>query len=156
MATLTAKAGPGGTEFITRPNRLGRNNARWEERAAGQCEHIACQLRRAVECAQDAAGAGSPGAREVLEVARSQRQQFWMDTCREVKEMRAASTPVLDLHRQYGCRFFAPSFGPVQQILDALDSAMPFWDRDHRELFYQTLELNFPELLRDWRYHFRR
>jgi hypothetical protein len=36
----------------------------------------------------------------------------------------------------------------VQEILDALDSAMPAWEREHPALFYQTLELNFPHLLR--------
>jgi hypothetical protein len=36
----------------------------------------------------------------------------------------------------------------VQHILDALDSAAPFWDKEHPELFYQTLQLNFPELVR--------
>jgi len=36
----------------------------------------------------------------------------------------------------------------VQSILEALDSALPAWDRDSPEMFYRTLELNFPELLR--------
>jgi hypothetical protein len=36
----------------------------------------------------------------------------------------------------------------VQHILDALDAALPNWEREHPDLFYKTLELNFPELLR--------
>jgi hypothetical protein len=32
--------------------------------------------------------------------------------------------------------------------LDALDAAMGSWDRDYPQLFYQALELNFPELRR--------
>jgi hypothetical protein len=36
----------------------------------------------------------------------------------------------------------------VQVVLEALDAAMPLWDRDHPELFYQALELNFPQLVR--------
>ena len=36
----------------------------------------------------------------------------------------------------------------VQEVLDALDSALPVWDREHPELFYQTLELNFPQLVK--------
>jgi hypothetical protein len=153
MATLTAKAGPGGTEFITRSNRLEQSNNRWDGRDLGQSEFSAYRLRRAVEQAQEGESAASPAAWDTLERARSQRLQFWVDTCREVTEMRSASAPVLDLHKQQGCRFFAPSFWQVQQILDALDSALPFWDRDHEELFYRTLELNFPDLLRHRRHH---
>jgi len=156
MATQTAKVGPGGTAFLTRPNPAERNQNSWEERAVDECQHLAYRLRQAVEDAQAARAAGRFGAGEVLELERSQRQQFWIDTCRDVIEMRVASTSVLDLHQKYGCRFLTPSFAQVQQILDALDSAIPFWDRDHRELFYRTLELNFPELLRDWRHRHRR
>ncbi len=76
------------------------------------------------------------------------RRQFWLDTCREVLEMRNASPKVLELHRLYGCRFCPPTTQQVQYVLDALDVALPRWDREHPELFYQTLELNFPELLR--------
>jgi hypothetical protein len=36
----------------------------------------------------------------------------------------------------------------VKAVLDALDGAMPLWDKEHPELFYQTLEINFPELVR--------
>jgi hypothetical protein len=31
-------------------------------------------------------------------------------------------------------------------VLTALDAAVPAWETLHPELFYQTLELNFPEL----------
>jgi hypothetical protein len=76
------------------------------------------------------------------------RQEFWLNTCREIREMRMPSPAVLDLYRQHGCRFHAPTKGQVQVVLDALDSALPRWDKDHPELFYQTLEINFPDLLR--------
>jgi hypothetical protein len=117
---------------------------------------MAYQLRLAVEYAQGAPGSETPEARAALDTKRSKRQQFWIDTCREVTEMRAASAPVIALHRQVGWQFLAPSPAQVQQVLDALDSAMPFWDRDHLGLFHQTLQLNFPELLRHWRNHPRR
>jgi len=52
------------------------------------------------------------------------------------------------LYRQHGCCFSAPSPQQVQEIQDALDSALPGWSGDHPELFYRTLELNFPGLLR--------
>ncbi len=76
------------------------------------------------------------------------RREFWLDTCRDTKEMHIASVQVFELYRNYGCRFFSPNAQQVQVILDALDAASPLWDRDHPELFFQTLELNFPELVR--------
>ena len=76
------------------------------------------------------------------------RLEFWADTCRDVTDMRIASKEVIDLYREHGCRFCAPTHQQVQNVLDALDSAMPHWEKEHRELFYQTLELNFPELVR--------
>jgi len=84
---------------------------------------------------------------EKLEAALYDRRQFWMDTCRDVLEMRAASQQVLELHIEHGSRFRVPAHTQVQYILDALDSALPGWDRDHPDLFFRTLELNFPELL---------
>ncbi len=83
-----------------------------------------------------------------LEQATARRQAFWIDTCREATQMRLASTQVLEFYQQYGCRFSTPKPAEAQQILDALDSAMPCWDLSHPALFYQTLELNFPELVR--------
>src|SRR4029453_10895633 len=94
-------------------------------------------LRQAVENAQ------REGVRERLESALHHRQRFWLDTCREVLEMQAASRQVLELHREHGCRFYVPAPRQVQYILDALDSALPGWDRDHPGLFHRTLELNF-------------
>jgi hypothetical protein len=76
------------------------------------------------------------------------RVEFWVDTCREITDMRMASKQVIDLYREQGCRFCVPTPNRVQNVLDALDSAMPQWEQQHRELFYQTLELNFPELVR--------
>lgn len=76
------------------------------------------------------------------------RVEFWADTCREVTDMRVGTKEVIDLYRTYGCRFCPPTHSQVQNILDALDTAMPQWEKEHRELFYQTLELNYPELIR--------
>jgi hypothetical protein len=87
-------------------------------------------------------------ALQELEEAVARRQGFWVDTCREVTQMHSPSAEVLELYQQHGCRFFTPKPAEAQQILDALDSAMPCWDIDHPALFYQTLELNFPELVR--------
>jgi hypothetical protein len=78
----------------------------------------------------------------------AERQEFWVNTCQEVTHMHIASQRVLELYQKHGCRFTVPSRQQVQDVLDALDSAMPNWEKEHPELFYQTLELNFPELLR--------
>ncbi len=76
------------------------------------------------------------------------RQEFWLDTCREVIEMHAGSAQVFELYQKHGCRFVAPTPAQVQEVLRALDSAMLDWEQVHPELFYQTLELNFPELVK--------
>lgn len=107
-------------------------------------------LRTACEQAKRALAAtpGAPNVRADAAASASRREQFWLDTCREVREMQVGSMPVFEMYQRYGCRFFAPTCEQVQVVLDALDNALPTWDRDHPELFYQTLELNFPQLLR--------
>ena len=87
-------------------------------------------------------------AQQNLALAISKRQMFWIDTCRDPTRMQAACGQVLEFYRKYGCRFETPSHKQVQEVLSALDAAVPSWDRDHPELFYQTLELNFPETVR--------
>jgi hypothetical protein len=76
------------------------------------------------------------------------RQEFWIDTCREVGRMHRVTKSVLEFYQRHGCRFIPPTHEQVQEVFDALDSAMSSWDRDHPEIFYQTLELNFPSLVR--------
>ena len=78
----------------------------------------------------------------------TERQEFWTDTCREVTEMRVGSKKVIEFYRQYGCRFCVPAHSQVEHVLKALDAALASWEETHPELFYQTLELNFPELVR--------
>ncbi len=78
----------------------------------------------------------------------SQRREFWSDTCREITQMHSGSVQAIDFYRKYGCRFCEPTHAQVEEVLSALDSALPQWDTLHPELFYQTLELNFPELVR--------
>ncbi len=76
------------------------------------------------------------------------RLEFWVDTCREITQMQAASSQTIALYQKHGCRFLEPTHSQVQQVLQALDGALPEWEKEHSELFYQTLELNFPELVR--------
>ena len=109
-------------------------------------------LRTAVESAKCAVaesnGVQAEQARRELGVALTKRQVFWTNTCRDSREMQTPSLQVFELYRNFGCRFFAPSSFQAQAILDALDAAMASWDQEHPELFYQALELNFPELRR--------
>jgi hypothetical protein len=121
-----------------------------DAREAAKCE--AYGLRAAVENAKRAVA--KPGKDEIrnfrydLALAVAKRQEFWRDTCSDADKIHVVSVQARDLYREYGCRFAAPTAQQVQDIFDALDSAMPLWDRDQPELFYRTLELNFPELLR--------
>lgn len=75
------------------------------------------------------------------------RQEFWLDTCRGVAHAHDGCAQIQQLYRKHGCRFAEPTQQQVRGILDALDGAVPKWESEHPELFYQTLELSFPELL---------
>jgi len=93
----------------------------------------------------------APGAANVradVVAAIAARVEFWLDTCREVREMQIATVQVYELHHDYGHRLFAPTREQVQEVLDALDVGIPLWDKEHPDLFYKTLELNFPNLVR--------
>ena len=52
------------------------------------------------------------------------------------------------LYIEHGCRFVPATPQQIQEILNALDGAMALWDMEHPEIFFRTLELNFPELRR--------
>jgi hypothetical protein len=95
-----------------------------------------------------AVAAGAANVRADLVSATAARVEFWLDTCRDVREMQIATVQVYELHHDYGHRLFAPTREQVQEILDALDAAIPLWDKEHPDLFYKTLELNFPSLVR--------
>ncbi len=117
-----------------------------------QARREAFGLRVALEEAKRGAGETLAGA-EIMASAVAQamgrRLEFWLDTCREVTEIHhMASTQVFKFYQTHGCRFSQPAREQVQEVLDALDAAMPTWEKDHPELFYQTLELNFPQLLK--------
>jgi len=118
----------------------------------GSTRQEAHRLRAAVEEAKQALSRATmpdaESARQQLATASASRQEFWLDTCREAGHMRRSSMEVLELYRMHGCRFCTPTLQQAQEILDALDTALPRWDHEHPELFYTTLELNFPELVR--------
>lgn len=111
---------------------------------------MACRLRMAAEAARQKLASNPAGPNVRADAASTQacRLEFWLDTCREVKDMRVGSVQIMELYQNYGCRFSPPTQAQVQELLSALDSAMPDWDREHPEIFFQTLELNFAHLLR--------
>lgn len=108
------------------------------------------QLRLLVHAAENALteNPDRPGVRADVQSARSARQRFWMDTCRGEQGTPTTSGYALEFYQHFGVHFFAPTWDEVREILDALDSGMPGWDKDHPELFYETLKLNYPSLLR--------
>ena len=110
----------------------------------------AYSFRLAVEQAQAnfAENPERPGGRADVHSAIAARQRFWLDTCRNDQDLHAVSSQALEFRQTFGARFFPPSWGEIEEVLDALDLAMPGWDDDHPELFYETLKLNFPSLLR--------
>jgi len=77
----------------------------------------------------------------------AKRLEFWLDTCRGFAHIKFGCAQIQELYRKHGCRFAEPTAEQVRGILSALDGAMPQWEKEHPELFYQTLELSFPELL---------
>ena len=77
-----------------------------------------------------------------------EREDFWADTCREFPQMRHASQATMEMYRKFGCRFCVPGRQQIEYVLSALDAAVPGWEKEHPELFFQTLELNYPELVR--------
>src|SRR5437762_3196697 len=77
-----------------------------------------------------------------------EREEFWADSCREPTQMQHPSQVAMRIYRKPGCRFCSPGKQQIQYVLNALDAAAPGWEKEHPELFYQTLELNYPELVR--------
>lgn len=83
--------------------------------------------------------------------AQPSRPDFWVDTCRELTHMHIRSPEIIEFHQRFGCRFVPPSAAQAESILAALDAALVGWEKQHPQLFYQALELNFPELVRQSR-----
>lgn len=108
-------------------------------------------LRKCVEEAKLRLQQASPAIRDALDQeyksAMSLRQEFWIDTCREMTRMQLAWPEIRSLYQVQGCRFVTPNREQTQEVLDALDAAMLNWDKDYPRIFYQTLELNFPQLV---------
>jgi len=119
-------------------------------RVSESARNTAHRLHETTATAKHAMAIGPEGAnvRADLVSATAARIEFWLDTCRDIREMQIASVQVCELHQDYGRRLFAPTRQQVEEILNALDAGIPSWDKEHPELFYKTLELNFPNLVR--------
>lgn len=84
-----------------------------------------------------------------LKLAQDSRIEFWLLTFEKI-DLSGSYISTSDYYDKWGKRFKKPKRAQVEAILDALDSsAAPAWDKDHPELFYRTLEINFPVLLRE-------
>jgi hypothetical protein len=79
-----------------------------------------------------------------LKLAKQTRIAFWTAAFSPSDEFLMP----YELYEAYGQHYRKPKREQIQHILDALDAAMPTWDRDHTELFFETLKINFPELKR--------
>ena len=77
------------------------------------------------------------------------RIDFWKNTFRDIVDLEDFCEQTVNLSTDFGYRFKMPTTKQIQSILDALDKAWPVWDQDKPQLFFETLELNFPELLRN-------
>jgi hypothetical protein len=112
----------------------------------------AYHLRVTVESARETLANSQQGqftnCQLAVATAVAERLEFWLDTCRDAPKTQLGAEQVHEFYQKFGCRFEAPPPKDAQHILEALDAAAPLWDRDNPELFYQTLEINFPALLR--------
>jgi len=119
------------------------------ERAAEKAQARPTPNARQVFLSVATGGEGhNGGTSEQYVPSKDERQEFWLSTCRGTTRIPCATRQVLELYRKHGCLFCEPTPKQVQDILDALDCAMPRWEKEHPELFYQALKLNFPELVR--------
>jgi hypothetical protein len=97
-------------------------------------------LAAAKECNDEA---GIDEAELDLELAEEDRLNFWRSTFDE--NGYDAGNQTFDLYYSHGFRFKIPTQNQIESILEALDAASATWDRESPELFYEVLELNFPE-----------
>jgi hypothetical protein len=96
---------------------------------------------------QDAPDKYNREAAAKLRDCQKYRVLFWKDTFGGNEHLAECDQGWL-FFRKWGCQFKTPSAEKIQAVLGALDSKLPTWDKDNPKLFYETLELNFPELLR--------
>jgi len=131
-----------------------KQSARYEHELEDRERNLASYLHVEHEEAKQAVNSAERGditdAKDYLHDKEEERLSFWRDTFQDhPEEMENASQKqAVKLYISNGYRLKKPSNKQIQKILDALDADSATWDRDTPEYFFQTLEFNFPELLR--------
>jgi hypothetical protein len=127
---------------------------KWEEefneREQNLAFHLHSEFDEAKQSMDTAESDEIDDAKMYLEDARNERMWFWQDTFRSPDQMEGAGTneQQIKLYFVQGYRFEMPAEEVIQSLLVALDANSPTWDKDTPEYFFQTVEHNFPELLR--------
>jgi hypothetical protein len=83
-----------------------------------------------------------------LRDAQNERLWFWQATFK-APDGGVVDEQAIKLYLEHGYRFDLPPTSILQPMLDALDADSGTWDLETPEYFFQTLEHNFPELLRN-------
>jgi len=115
---------------------------------ADEASELHAAMDQARGACESGGGASPQESGTDLTAAIAKREEWWMDTCRDPGKMKGVSAQKIELYKLQGCRFEEPSRGQVREVLQALDSAAPNWERENPELFFQTMELNYRELVR--------
>src|SRR5258706_9375643 len=84
-----------------------------EKVSVDSTEHeTAHHLRMTVEAAKQALAKSGAWSKEKfqqeLASAIAKRQEFWLDTCRDIRKTFVAGKQALELFQKHGCRFVAP------------------------------------------------
>jgi hypothetical protein len=150
------------TQFKEDPERQRiRAEARVAERARKDAQNRMDQAEREVDMAYylhadcdsakkslaEAERGEAQEAKVYLRELQEDRFRFWQETFRAPAWERTDLQPI-KLYLEHGHRFNLPAKNILQAMLDTLDADSATWDRDNPGYFFQTLEYNFPQLLR--------
>jgi hypothetical protein len=134
-------------QLIRDKNQVGKIEREYREREQDLAHHLHLEYEDAKRAAENAERGEIRDAKMYLRDAQNERLCFWEDTIREPEDG-SGNEQAVKLYFAQGYRFEMPSKKEIQAILDALDADSPTWDKDIPEYFFQTLEHNFPGLLR--------
>lgn len=94
-------------------------------------------------------------AQDDLKFRVSSRVKFWKATFKEDWVLGDEEADLIDfsdtidrLYSEYGRYFKVPTNKQITEILEALDTALPDWDKNQPHSFYSTLKASFPEGVR--------
>ena len=122
----------------------------FQEREQNLAFHLRAEYEEAKRAAEKAERGEIRDAKMYLRDTQNERLCFWQDAFRQPDEMETGVTnqQATKLYFAQGHRFEMPPRGTIQTLLDALDASSSTWDTETPEYFFQTLEHNFPEQLR--------